>query len=72
MSSFINPRKYWSVLKTRLKKEGIELVTNCNQLKMVSADGTISREIMSDFCHPTDKGYQIWADQLRDLLALPQ
>jgi len=39
VSSFINPRKYWSVLKTRLKKEGIELVTNCNQLKMVSADG---------------------------------
>jgi lysophospholipase L1-like esterase len=39
---------------------------------MVSPDGTISRDIMSDFCHPTDKGYQIWADQLRDLLAEPQ
>jgi len=34
-----NPRKYWSVLKTRLKKEGSELVTNCSQLKMRSADG---------------------------------
>ena len=31
--------KYWSVLKTRLKKEGIELTTNCSQLKMRSADG---------------------------------
>lgn len=31
--------KYWSVLKTRLKKEGSELPTNCSQLKMRSADG---------------------------------
>ena len=29
-----NPRKYWSVLKTRLKKEGSELATNCSQLNM--------------------------------------
>ena len=34
-----NPRKYWSVLKTRLKKAGNELTTRCSQLKMVSADG---------------------------------
>ena len=34
-----NPRKYWSVLKTRLKKEGSQLTTNCSQLKMQSADG---------------------------------
>lgn len=34
-----NPRKYWSVLKTRLKKEGSELATNCSQLKMRSTDG---------------------------------
>ena len=32
-------RKYWSVLKTRLKKEGSELTTNCSQLKMKSMDG---------------------------------
>jgi len=32
-----NPRKYWSVLKTRLKKEGSELATNCSHLKMQSA-----------------------------------
>ena len=32
-------RNYWKVLKNRLKKEGSELVTNCNQLKMVSQDG---------------------------------
>ncbi|RGD27902.1 hypothetical protein DW205_18880 [Parabacteroides sp. AM17-47] len=33
-----NPRKYWSVLKTRLKREGSELTTNCSQLKMQAAD----------------------------------
>ncbi|MBK8927233.1 MAG: Bro-N domain-containing protein [Crocinitomicaceae bacterium] len=34
-----NPRKYWSVLKTRLKAEGSQLATNCSQLKMQSTDG---------------------------------
>ena len=34
-----NARKYWSVLKTRLKAEGSQLATNCSQLKMQSADG---------------------------------
>ena len=34
-----NPRRYWSVLKTRLKIEGSQLTTNCSQLKLQSADG---------------------------------
>lgn len=34
-------RKYWSVLKTRLKKEGSEVTTNCSQLKMLAPDGKI-------------------------------
>lgn len=33
------PRNYWKVLKNRLKKEGNESVTNCNQLKLLSSDG---------------------------------
>jgi hypothetical protein len=32
-------RKYWSVLKTRLKQEGAELTTICSQLKLQAADG---------------------------------
>ena len=32
-------RNYWKVLKNRLLKEGNESVTNCNQLKLQSADG---------------------------------
>ena len=31
-----NPNNYWKVLKKRLKDEGNELVTICNQLKMKS------------------------------------
>ncbi len=41
LTDSVNPRKYWSVLKTRLKKEGSEVTTNCSQLKMLSPDGKI-------------------------------
>lgn len=42
-----NPRKYWSVLKTRLKAEGSEVTTNCSQLKMLAPDGKMClREAM--------------------------
>jgi prophage antirepressor-like protein len=34
-----DPRNYWKVLKHRMKKEGNESVTNCNQLKLQSTDG---------------------------------
>lgn len=32
-------KTYWTTLKNRLKKEGSELVTKCDQLKMVAQDG---------------------------------
>ncbi|HRG48390.1 MAG TPA: BRO family protein [Leptospiraceae bacterium] len=35
------PRKYWSDLKAKLKKEGSELSENIGQLKMLSADGKL-------------------------------
>ena len=38
-STFQGARNYWKVLKHRLAKEGNETVTNCNQLKLQSADG---------------------------------
>ena len=43
-----NPRKYWSVLKNRLKKEGSQLATNCSQLKMQSADGKFYKTDVAD------------------------
>ena len=32
-------QNYWEVLKHRLNKEGSQVVTNCNQLKLLAADG---------------------------------
>lgn len=39
LTGSLNPRKYWSVLKTRLRKEGSQLATNCSQLKLKASDG---------------------------------
>ena len=33
--------------------------------KFLNADGSMSKEIMGDFLHPTEKGYAIWADALK-------
>ena len=38
-TDYQSARNYWKVLKTRLREEGFQPVTNCNQLKMLSADG---------------------------------
>lgn len=43
-----NSRKYWSVLKTRLKKEGSELTTKCSQLKLKSSDGKFYKQDVLD------------------------
>jgi len=32
---------YWKVLKSRLGKEGSQMVTNCNHLKMTAEDGKL-------------------------------
>ena len=36
---FKRAQSYWTTLKSRLKKEGSEIVTNCDKLKLESADG---------------------------------
>ena len=41
-----NPRNYWKVMKHRLAKEENELVTRCNQLKLLAADG---KRYLTDF-----------------------
>ena len=44
-----NPNNYWKVLKKRLKDEGSELVTYCNQLKMKShKDGKMYKTDVAD------------------------
>ena len=48
LSESPNPNNYWKVLKNRLKKEGSQLVTDCNQLKMVSSDGKYYKTDVAD------------------------
>ena len=43
-----NPNNYWKVLKNRLKKEGSQLVTNCNQLKLQASDGKFYKSDVMD------------------------
>lgn len=42
---YTRARKYWSVLKVRLKNEGSQLATNCSQLKLPAAD---SKKYLTD------------------------
>lgn len=39
LTDSLDPKRYWSVLKSRLKKEGCEPTTICSTLKMPAADG---------------------------------
>ena len=43
-----NPRKYWSVLKTRLKSEGSQLATTWSQLKTKAEDGKMRMTDVAD------------------------
>lgn len=37
--------------------------------KFLQPDGHLPRSLMSDFCHPTEQGYAIWAAALKPILA---
>ena len=41
-------KSYWSTLKERLVKEGSQLVTNCDLLKMMSSDGKFYKTDVAD------------------------
>lgn len=47
-SDYQTARKYWKVLKGRLKKEGNETATNCYQLKMLAPDGKMRLTDVAD------------------------
>lgn len=50
-----DPNNYWKVLKSRLKKEGNETVTNCNRLKMLAADGKMRLTDVADTAQQSHK-----------------
>lgn len=68
-----NPRRYWSDLKRKLKKEGFQLYENIVQLKLTSSDGkkyntdcanreTILR-ILQSISHPSAEQAKQWLAQ---------
>lgn len=46
--NFKKAKSYWTTLKNRLKNEGSELVTKCDQLKLQSADGKFYKTDVAD------------------------
>lgn len=75
LSESKNPRKYWSVLKTRLNNEGVELATICSQLKLPShKDGKLYQtdvatakqllRIIQSIPSPNAEPFKQWLAQL--------
>jgi len=66
--------KYWSVLKSRIKKESSQLTTICSQLKMRSADGKYYKtdvadteqllRIIQSIPSPKAEPFKIWLAQV--------
>ena len=69
-----NPRKYWSVLKNRLKTEGSQLATNCSQLKMPATDGKMYKtdcmtteqlfRLIQSIPSPKAEPFKLWMAQV--------
>ncbi|HVI48769.1 MAG TPA: GDSL-type esterase/lipase family protein [Chitinophaga sp.] len=51
------------LLKDLAKKEHVHLINMDNDF--LAPDGSLSKTLMYDFVHPTERGYEIWADRLR-------
>lgn len=73
--SYDGARNYWKVLKNRLAKEGSQLVTECNQLKMVSpkdgkryntdvADTEQLLRIIQSIPSPKAEPFKLWLAQV--------
>ena len=70
--------KYWSVVKTRLKAEGVELPTICSQLKLQAADGKFYKSEVADLqgifriiqLIPSKKVAAIWLGQVKMMIIM--
>jgi DNA-damage-inducible protein D len=47
-TNYKRAKSYWTTLKNRLKNEGSEVVTNCDQLKMIAEDGKMRLTDVAD------------------------
>ena len=73
-SDYQTSRKYWNKLKQRLKEEGNETVTNCNQFKLQAADGKMRLTDVADteqlfrliqsIPSPKAEPFKIWMSQV--------
>lgn len=69
-----DPKNYWKVLKFRLKKEGSQLVTKCNQLKLKSSDGKYYKQdvlntegifrLIESVPSPSAEPFKLWLAKL--------
>ena len=69
-----NPRNYWSMLKTREQDAGIELSTNCVQLKLEAPDGKLREtdcantkslfRIIQSIPSPKAEPFKLWLAQV--------
>lgn len=52
---------------------GVALVDELVDLgaAMLGVDGVLSASLAPDFCHPSERGYAVWAEALRPLLPPP-
>ena len=74
LSESRSPRTYWKVLKNRLRKEGSEVVTKCNQLKMQASDGKyymtdaadteVMLRIIQSIPSPNAEPFKLWLAQV--------
>ena len=48
-NDYAKTRNYWKYLKAKLKKEGVQLVSNTTQLKLIAADGKQYKSDMLDY-----------------------
>lgn len=69
-----NPRNYWNMIKSREQENGVELYTNCVQLKLIAEDGKLREtdcanieglfRIIQSIPSPKAEPFKLWLAKL--------